>query len=89
MWRVYGIFESCCSGNQLVGPVESFQPLSPLPMFYDTIYGFHADQLLWWDVVCGPLAPKVRGPAHIFKVTVVVDMLQNFVLWLLAPPLMY
>ena len=65
----------------MVGQGESFQPLSSLPIFYDTLYGFHADQL---DVVYGPWNPKYA--AHIFKVTVAVDMLGNIV-WIcpLAP----
>ena len=42
----------------MVGQVESFQPLSPLPIFYDTLYGFHAVDMLGNIVWICPLAPS-------------------------------
>ena len=69
---MYGNFES---RSQVVGQVDSFQPLSLLPIAYDTLYGFHADQLHGRDVFCGPREPKVRG-SH-FQGHPAVDLLEN------------
>ena len=50
----------------------------PLSRWRYRLHGFYANQLHWWDVVCGLLESKIRG-SHFQGVTVAIDMLGNIV----------